>query len=361
MEPSASATPLEGFVRDYVEVTGGVWDEVEPQVYDVLLPGEEGADGSVVRIAFDPEAVPEHPGSQLASYGTPLIDRLLGDAVERGRFARLYLIGLNLRPHDLAARVRRALTLPPGASLGVERVRALHFPQAVFWFQAAFVSDQKEQEIVPVALDLHYGRQTRHLEELLEPARLAETPSLPLPEARRLSLAAAYPIARERVLRTVAALANTRGREQSDFVEKQILRMTRYYGDLREELEDQMRRAEARGDDLARFAGRREALEREEKVRVAELRQKSALRVTVRLLLLLLVQQPKLLVRGTVTADGKALGTLEVVWDPLVEAVEALPCPECGRPTFALTLTRFGKLVCGECAASPAKGKGMQR
>ena len=35
-------------------------------------PAEEVA----LRLAFDPEALPEHPGTQLASYGTPLVDRL---------------------------------------------------------------------------------------------------------------------------------------------------------------------------------------------------------------------------------------------------------------------------------------------
>ena len=39
----------------------------------------------MVRLVFDPEAIPEHPGAQLASYGTPLVDRLLADAVDRGR------------------------------------------------------------------------------------------------------------------------------------------------------------------------------------------------------------------------------------------------------------------------------------
>jgi hypothetical protein len=366
-DPVAAHSPLEDFVRDYVEVTGGAWDEVEPQVYDVLLPPAESDpaadDRELVRVAFDPEAIPEHPGAQLASFGTPLIDRLLGDAVERGRFASLYVSGLNLTPHDLPVRLRRALTLPPGASLRVERVRALHFAQAVFWFQAAFVSDQKEQEIVPVALDLHYGRQVRHLEQLLDPARLTEAPSIHLPEARRLSLAAAYPIARERVVRTLSALANQRNREQAEHVEKQIARMRRYYEDLREELAEQVHRATTRGDDLSKFSGRREALEREEKVRIAELRQKSALRVSVRLLILVLVQQPKLLASAVVVSDQKTLGAVELVWDTLAEAVEALPCPECGRPTFALELTRLGRLVCPACAQEkgPAKKGGGVR
>ena len=69
---------------------------------------------------------------------------------------------------DLPGRVRKALTLAPELKLHVERTRALHFPQAVFWFEASFVSDQKEQEIIPVALDLHYARQVRHLEQLLD-------------------------------------------------------------------------------------------------------------------------------------------------------------------------------------------------
>src|SRR5260370_30887447 len=97
-EPEVTHSPLEDFVRDYVEVIGGVWDEVEPEVYDVLLPpGEDAAaldtaGRGVLRIAFDPEALPEHPGAQLASFGTPLIDRLLTDALRRGRSAQLYLV-----------------------------------------------------------------------------------------------------------------------------------------------------------------------------------------------------------------------------------------------------------------------------
>ncbi len=37
MATAAVHSPLEEFVRDYVDVTGGVWDEVEPQVYDLML------------------------------------------------------------------------------------------------------------------------------------------------------------------------------------------------------------------------------------------------------------------------------------------------------------------------------------
>src|SRR5438105_3994119 len=361
------ASPLEDFLRDYVETIGGAWDEVEPQVYDLLLPGETtsavldvGGRG-IVRVAFDPEAVPEHPGAQLASFGTPLVDRVLADALERARFAEFYVVGLNLTPHDLAGRVRKALPLAPDLRLRLERFRPMHFPQALFWFEASFISDQKEQEIVPVAMDLHYERQVRHLERLLDHARLADRPALPLAEARRASAARVYPVARERALRTFASMANTRGRELSERLERQIVRMTRYYADLRGEVQEQFDKAQARSEDTAKFTLRREALEREERLRVAELRQKNSLRVRLRLLNLLVIQQPKLLLHCVIESE-KASAALELVWDPLLDVLEAPPCPVCTRPSFSLVLDRQGHLACASCADTPpVKGRQVQK
>ncbi len=365
-QTGAAVSPLEAFLREYLDKTGGVWDEIEPDVYDVLLPaGTElpagaGGAGGVVRLAFDPEALPEHPSAQLASFGTPLVDRLLQDALQRGRAGQFYLIGLNLRPHDLQARLRRSLHVGP-ATVQVERVRALHFPQVVFWFQATFVSDQKEQAVLPVAVDLHYGREVRGRDELLDPSRLAERPSPPLPPARASGLVAGYRLARAQILRTVAALANNRGRELAERCDVHVARLTRYYADLRAELDEQKSRARNAEEASARHAERLSALEREEQLRVAELRQKSVLHVDLRLLQMLRIEQPKLLAQTVLTAPDHAPGRLEVVWDPLLEVVEAVPCPLCGRPSYDFTLNRFGEVGCESCKPSLAGGRPARR
>jgi hypothetical protein len=351
MEPSHS--PLEEFLRGYAEVFGGLWDEVEPQVYDLMLPARDAArEPEIVRLAFDPEAVPEHPGSQLASYGTPLVDRLLADAVNRGRHVALYMVGLNLGPQGLEDRLRRAVTLPSGFELRLEQARPLHFPQAVFWFEATFVSDQKEQDLLTVAIDVHHGRQVRHLDRLLDRAHLAEKPWSPLAEAPHPGLRAAYPIARDRVVRTLSALANTSFRELHERLDRQLERIGRYYADLRAEVEEQSRKARNRDEDRTRFTARTEALAREEQLRGAELRRKSQLKVHLRLLNLLVIHQPKLLLHTAVASAGSVLGTLEWVWDPLVEAIEAAVCPVCRHPTFELGVTRQRQLVCPACAAA---------
>jgi hypothetical protein len=350
-----TVSPLEVFLRDYLETAGGVWDEVEPQVYDVLLPdgaqvpaGRGNADG-VVRLAFDPEALPEHPSAQLASFGTPLVDQLLGDALQRGRAGHFYLVGLNLQPHDLSQRVRRAVTVAAPAELSLERVRALHFPQALFWFQAGFVSDQKEQVILPVAVDLHHGREVRHMDEVLDESRLLEKPTQPLPPARSISLAEGYRRGRTQILRTVAALANQRGRELLERRDQQIARLNRYYADLRTELDEQLQRARNVEEARARHAERLATLEREEKLRTAELRQKSQLHADLRLLQLLRIEQPKLLITAVLSAKDHASGRLEVVWDPLTEMVEAAKCPNCGRPSYSFVLNRAGQVGCENC------------
>ena len=216
-----------------------MFDEVEPQVYDLMLPGRSNREPEIVRLVFDPEAIPEHPGAQLASYGTPLIDDLLADAVRRGRHTLLYTVGLNLVPQGLEERMRRAVTLPTGFELKLEQSRPLHFPQAVFCFETTYVSDQKEQDLLTAAVDVHHGRQLRHLERLLDRSHLAEKPWLRLAEARHAGLASAYPIARDRVLRTLSALANANHRELSERLHRQLERIGRYYGDLRAEVEEQ--------------------------------------------------------------------------------------------------------------------------
>lgn len=354
MGTAAALSPLESFLRHYLETVGGDWDEIEPQVYDVLLPGAPTeAAGGMLRVAFDPEALPEHPTAQLATLGTPFIDRVLHDALERGRRGTFYLIGLNTSPHDLTGRARRALTIPDPLGLRVRQVRALHFGQAVFWFQVEFISDQREQETIPVGMDLHYGREVRHLESLLDRARLAEQPGQPLPEARRVGVPAVLPAAREQVLRTVAALANVRGRELALRRDVQIARMAQYYADLRSELEDANRRGSDPEEAARRQAARRTALDREEQTRVAELRQKSTLRVQLRLLQWLLIQQPKLLIRAEIADGERMVAGLELVWDLLTDTLEAAPCPSCQRPTFAFALGRHGQLMCAACAAQP--------
>ena len=231
----------------------------------------------------------------------------------------------------------------------------MHFPQAVFWFEATFVSDQKEQDL------LHGGDRPAPRPAgaapggLLDRTHLAERAldaagrgAAPGPDRRPTRSPATAWSARSR------RLANTHHRELTERLDRQLERIGRYYADLRAEVEEQAGRRQGRDEDPAKFAARIEGLDREEQLRAGELRQKSQLKVHLRLLNLLVIHQPKLLLQTAVVASssGPTAGRLEWVYDPLVEAVEAAVCPECRHPTFEFAVTRQGRLVCPACASA---------
>lgn len=370
----SATNPLESFLRDYMETSGGLWDQVEPQVYDLMLPEVFAADSEVgptedgmVRVAFDPEAVPEHPGSQLMSFGTPLLDQVLSDAQQRARFARAFVVGLNLHPADLGRQLRRSLDLGANVELALGDAQAVCCPILVHWFCATYVSDQKEQDTFVVAVDSDDGHQVRQLDRLLDSARLYESAVEDLPDVSRKSNLELYGLARDRVVRSVCTTAHARRRELAERGQRQKERMVRYYRDLRAEVEQQIARALKRGEDTGKIVARRLAIDREEKLRVAELETKSTLRVHLRLLNLLEIRQPKLRIESRLTrrlqtgpprsVPGRSAApqssslSLVLTWNPLIESLEAPRCPSCDQPTFAVRIARRGDAwSCASCA-----------
>jgi hypothetical protein len=256
--------------------------------------------------------------------------------------------------------------LPEDFDWTFETVRFLHYPQAIFWFEATFSSDIKEQEVLPVAFDLATKREVRRLDQLLDFDRLAQQPAQSLIEAKHADLTDVYLKARQEAVRTISTFSNLRRRELDTRLNKQVARMQLYYSDLRKELSEQENRkigrpakeTETAADEhREKFASRLETINREEMQRITELRQKSALKVTLRLANLLIVQQPKICVRADV-ADKRGQYALsepmELVWNPLSEQLEAATCPVCDCSTFEFQLAAKKSksehpLVCRQC------------
>ncbi len=343
---TAAAHPLEAFMQQYLDQAGGAWEPVEPQVYDLLLPEpadetDEAPDAEpLLRIAFDPEALPEHDGAVFMSLGTPLVDRMLADARRRGAVAHAWRQGLNLHPFDLPAKLKRVLDLPQKAKLAVGPWQPAEVTIAIFYFTATYHSDEKEQDLFHSAIDLSSGRQVRHLEKLLVWERLDDAPAEALPPADAVALPDAYQRARDRIVRTVSSTANLRHRQLQQRLEHQQARMRQYYRDLIEDLDTQARRAAGKPEPLARIAHRRQAAMQEQNVRLAELSRKYALHTELQLSNLLLLHQPRLRAELTLTAPSAPLLALSIAWDPVAEAFDPPDCPRCASPSLVYSLAR---------------------
>ncbi|MBI5650260.1 MAG: hypothetical protein HZC40_07430 [Chloroflexi bacterium] len=343
--------PLEQFLIEYVDAVGGLADAIEPQVYDVLMPDAD----TPMRVAFDPDALPEHPSAQLLTFGSALLDDVLARAQMRGQIGLAFLDDTHLRPHALAERVTRDLVLPEAVALRIEQIRPRYVTHTLFWFEVTYLGDEKEQALYPLALDRYYNRQVRYLDELLNGQRFADTRRWTFADATSQPLERAYVAARDAIVRTVRADVHARQHQTQVRLGEQTERMKRYYADLRAELAERIEKAHARGDESESLGLRQNALNREEALRLDELTRKAQLRVQLKLVNLLHVKIPRLFISTRVTAKQFPTihpATLTLTWDPLVEKTDALVCPHCQRPTFELRVNRQGVLHCAECASS---------
>jgi hypothetical protein len=346
--------PLEQFLIEYVEAVGGLADQIEPQVYDVLMPDAE----TPQRIAFDPDALPEHRSAQLLTFGSALLDDLLGRAQRRGRTGNVFLDDVHLTPHALNQRIARDLILPDPVTMRIENMRLLYVTHSLFWFEVTYLADEKEQALHPIAVDRYYGRQVRYLDELLDGDRLTDARRWAFADAKSLPLHQAYLAAREAVVRTIRAEVNTRQHHARTRLAEQTERMKRYYADLCAELAERIEKATARGDETQSLRLRQDALNREEALRLEELDRKAELRVHLKLVNLLHVKIPRLFIATRVAAKQFAAvhpASLTLTWDPLTEKTDALVCPHCQRPTFELLLNRQGTLHCPVCNSGKAR------
>ncbi|MBI5030127.1 MAG: hypothetical protein HZB51_06335 [Chloroflexi bacterium] len=348
--------PLEQFLIEYVDAVGGLADEIEPQVYDVLMPDA----ATPQRIAFDPDALPEHPSAQLLTFGSALLDELLARAQQRGQIGLAFLDDAHLQPHALAQRITRDLVLPEAITLRIENIRPLYVTHSVFWFEVTYLGEEKEQALFPLAIDRYYVRPVRYLNELLNGERLNDTRRWSFADAKALPPDQAYVAAREGIVRTVRAEINTRQHQTQTHLAEQTARMKKYYADLRAELDERIKKANARGDETESLRLRQDALNREEQLRLDDLGRKAKIRVQIKLVNLLHIKIPRLFIRTHVAAKPRSVpvirpGSLTLTWDPFTEKTDALACPNCQRPTFELQVNHFGVLHCAEC--NPGKVK----
>lgn len=348
-------SPLESFVKRYVESIDGAWDEVEPQVCDVLLPPEDRKkEDEMLRLTFDPEALEEHPNAELVTYGTPLLERFFEDAQKRFSFTKQYLlVGFHRPPSEVQKKAIRELQVPDDVKIVFEDSRPLYFANALFFFLATFISDEKEQEMSSTGVDLYYGRQVRHLNELLKKGSFSFSRPMPYPDASRISLMRAYQIALSEVIGTVSAVANTQKQKMEERVAKQIKRTTQYFHDLREELKERIERAKEREFDTQKLYERLKAIDRQKQIRITELKEKTTMLLELQLKNLMILKEPKLRMQANLIPKKGNSTSVSLVYSPLTERLSAPQCPTCNRPNFSLFFNRYNQLVCPEC--SPKK------
>lgn len=337
---------LQTFVMECIQSAGGVVEVPEYGLAEALLP-EDAARAlggqTFVRIAFDPEVAREHPDAELAVYGSEFLDRLIAFATGRGLSTVRYVHVDRLEATRVIERLQDDFSF---VSCRPEVVRSAiqHFGYIRFFFKLIYLTDEREESLQSVLVNLNTNRPVKQAERFQQLATYVSSAQRVYPQAPSCSVQAAYRTAcvflKERAQEAFAAKEEDNQRR----LETDLRRIHAYYDDLKEESERRIQRTSDSGRaDAARH--RLEVYEIERERRKRELEDKYSLRLSARLTGAELLIQPKATYVVRVSHRDRSFA-VPFVWDPLLKTFEPPLCARCGEALWTLAFDRDGGMAC---------------
>jgi len=349
---------------DLFRLAGALVERPAFGLVDVLLPEvlarQLGTDG-LLRLAFHPDVAAANPEARLVAFGQPIFDAVIEKARGLGQVARWYLNDVRLEKANLFDVIKKETTFPNGwlqPVPGAMPRRQLHY-YLRFNFKVAFVSDEKDETLASVIMDVSRGVRAAALEDAWEQLFLEREPRLgDLPEAPLTWAQGKSPLGeeilgqlQERAARVVAdelgPTLETLQARTARRLELDLARLAAFY----DQNEADLRRRLERTEDPARRHTLEEkliAMQKDREAKKADVEAKYRLRVVLDLVNVAVIAQPKLAMPVQV---GNRYATVQpdFVWDPLLHRLEPGVCHVCGRGDHRLHLCANGHLACDAC------------
>lgn len=362
---AAEQFDLASFVLGYLEHAGSIVAPPAYGVHEALLPDELARQlqvGSYLRLAFDAAADAD---ALRLSVNHRLVEAMAEQAALQPGHAQVAINHVRLEKpglFDVAAKTLSFANARLNAARNAVEQSALHH-YLRFNFKATLLSDEKQEQIVSVVMDVQAGHAVRDPEHL---ARLVtsetETAFDHLPPARPRWSGAGEALEpatwQALLLRAQAAaeaalqerLATLQARNQR-FLELDLARLEDYYGSLERDLRRRLERPDTEQEERrSAVESKITALHAERAAKLADIDARYSLRVELELINTLLTIQPKLALPVEIS-NRRATITRRAVWDPLLRRLEPLVCDVCGEPGEGLHLCTGGHLAHRGCLA----------
>ena len=339
---TASSGRLREFAAGVLAEAGALVERLEPEGLEALLPApvqQALQTPDWLRLGFATELPPE---AQRVSLESDWLTRLGGLLGERGRRATCVL-PMVLPPLPHPERLLEHGLILHNAVYRLAGVRPAWTRYRLLVCRYIAISDEKREGIITFGMNLTSGSALDPFVDVLLAAVTDDTSTQAATVPSDVELPPDWTVARLHTCLTRALPARV-GAHLHPFIsgmqrrlDRDLAQVFEYYSGLRQESWQRLQRP---GADTAREQLRLEAAEREYHAKVADLRQKYALRVTVELSqtleLIMPVQRLTLLVRRR-----KGERQIAMDWNPLARKLEPPPC----EWSYTAEVTR---LVCDE-------------
>jgi tetratricopeptide (TPR) repeat protein len=350
----ADVVKIRSFVTKCLESVGTLVEFTAYNYAEVLIPDEliDYFDGeNYYKLAFDFDVARRHQEAELVTYGSYFLDKVLDLASQRGLTCRRHIVDEALELRNLPQKIAGRITLRNQKMNFVANSPVLYH-YLLFSFKVSYVSDEREDQIIKLLVNLNTGHVDNRMLESIGSAFFTDNPHTNYGAENMQSVDYAYKIATEALDEQIQPKIH----EIQNKIRIRLIgeknRITEYYDQIDNELKLKLEKLNEKenkeGANTINDKLRLSMIERQR--RLKEIEEKNALNAYVTLFNATLISQTKIRNKYNVK-KGKTERDIYVVWNPILKDVEPLICEICGTETFDVDLCSGSHLGCKECVS----------
>lgn len=335
---------LKDFVREVVEIKGGIAEEKEKGVLGVLLPenvGKELFGKEYERLSF----FPDRPQTKFITYGSPLLDKVISLIENLGKTARIMAEDIHPRKKNLIRLIEDNFDFPNARKLGSLIDSEIVCSYLLVNFKVSIISDERKEEIVTAVVDERTLRIGREIINLILELRYKEEE--PPETVKRYPIEKVYERAKKAATRSLDQSLKQAEETSLRRLQRDITRLWNYYKDLREELKKRMMKDPAT-EKREELSSKMKAIEMEFERKREDLVDKYSLKLTLEPMNACRIYLPKIVTHYEIQRKISKK-KLEFFWNPLTKEIEPLVCQACLEDTYVIYLCDELHLTCPSC------------
>jgi hypothetical protein len=295
--------------------------------------------------------------AHLLAYSAETLEKLSSLIGDRGRLMERYARRLYLKHEGIGSAVMGYFS--PLNGLGnVRSSRMQTISYIVCNTRYTALSDERKEGVVETALNEFTGRS---VEDVCAMLRQAETVQVSAPTVERKPADHTYrallSTAQRSIERELLQFQESLHRK----LQRDFRRVEEYYGSLVREIEHKIQRRALQGNERATELQRIEAIQVELRKKLADQRERYAVRVQVRWLNVMRLYMDVIVVVYEVQRRQRTRD-LVLIWNPLKKGFEDLGCDHCDSDLRAFWLCdEVPHVLCEHCSVCPACARNVCR
>lgn len=348
---------LKEFVSSAVKLSGGTVKKIEENLLEIHIPDDTSEDSQhskrLKKVAFDPEVALDYPDSEFLTFGSPILENIISLSSKRGLVSQFYITGLNLEYYQLIKQVKRNISLG-NCDISSYTEKVFMFYYLLFNFKTTYLSDEKEEEIRSIIIDMSNGQVSRQIFDLITEDNISEKEYYSFPDyPLKVDTLKAYIMARQKIEKKIIPIIKDKQNSLIKRREKEINIINNFYDDTKDEIEESLNKQDLSDEKKKMILDRLKLIEIERERRITELKDKYKIETSLELINSAIISQPKIVFQSKL--DGEKLSSVvDLIWNPLTQSMEPVLCSKCLQPTLNLYLKRGtvgqpANVVCENC------------